>query len=94
MAELLTREELAEMGNGAKPKVSNSSDSASTVKPITAKAPRMRLSADKELILLKKVVAYNANVGTYGHVQKKFEIAAQEMNANPNFRFQVKAHTV
>ena len=63
----------------------------SSAKPVNAKPMRMRFNDAEEIILLKEVVACKAHIAAFGSVQKKFELAAEAINANPNFSFQVKA---
>lgn len=54
----------------------------------------MRYKQAEEIILLKEVVAFKAHVFAFGLVQRKFDLDAQAMNENQNFRFNVKGRTV
>lgn len=54
----------------------------------------MRLNTDEDIILVKELIACKAHVTALGSVQTKFQMAADTINSNPSFRFQVKGRAV
>lgn len=76
------------------PNTPGTSDNAPNLKSTNIRTHRVCSSTEEELILLKEVADWKAHVDIYAYVQKEVDLVAQDINSNPMFRVQVKAHTV
>lgn len=54
----------------------------------------MRLNYKEYIILLREVVRFKAHVAFFGSVKKRFDTAAQSIDSNPHFQFEVKGRSV